>query len=64
MHRRVLEHLDAFLESGGRRVDRWYEQQRMQLVDFSDSPDSFLNLNQREDRDVLEARMKQRNAGD
>jgi hypothetical protein len=33
-------------------------------VDFSDSPDSFLNLNQREDRDVLEARMKQRNAGD
>jgi molybdopterin-guanine dinucleotide biosynthesis protein A len=34
----------------------------MQLVDFSDSPDSFLNINQPEDRDLLEARMQQRNA--
>ncbi|MBW2222878.1 MAG: molybdenum cofactor guanylyltransferase [Deltaproteobacteria bacterium] len=62
LHRRVLESLDAFLESGGRGVERWYGQQRMQLVDFSDSPDSFLNINQPEDRDLLEARMQQRNA--
>jgi molybdopterin-guanine dinucleotide biosynthesis protein A len=64
IRRGLLDDLDAFLGSGGRKVDRWYEQQRMQLVDFSDSPDSFLNINRREDRDLLEARMKRRNEGE
>ena len=61
IRRSLLEDLDAFLESGGRKIDRWYEQHKMLLVDFSDSPDNFLNINRREDRDLLEARMKQRN---
>jgi len=61
IRRVLLEELDAFLESGGRKIDRWYGQHRMQLVDFSDGPDTFLNINQPEDRDVLEVRMKQRN---
>ena len=60
IRRALLDDLDAFLESGGRKIDRWYGQQRMQLVDFSDNPDNFLNINQREDRDMLEARMEQR----
>lgn len=61
IRRSLLADLDAFLESGGRKIDRWYGQQQMQLVDFSDCPDNFLNINRREDRDLLEARMKQRN---
>jgi len=61
LRRSLLEDLDAFLESGGRKIDRWYGQQEMVLVDFSDDPDNFLNINRREDRDLLEARMKQRN---
>jgi len=60
IRRGLLEDLDAYLESGGRKIDRWYGQQRMQLVDFSDNLDNFLNINRREDRDMLEARMKQR----
>jgi molybdopterin-guanine dinucleotide biosynthesis protein A len=60
IRRGLLEDLDAYLESGGRKIDRWYGQQRMQLVDFSDKLDNFLNINRREDRDMLEARMKQR----
>jgi molybdopterin-guanine dinucleotide biosynthesis protein A len=64
IRRSLLEDLDAFLESGGRKVDRWYGQQQMQLVDFSDNPDNFLNINRREDRDLLEARMKQRNVSE
>lgn len=60
IRRSLQEDLDAFLESGGRKIDRWYGQQRMQLVDFSDNPDNFLNINRREDRDMLEARMKER----
>lgn len=64
IRRSLQEDLDAFLESGGRKIDRWYGQQRMQLVDFSDNPDNFLNINRREDRDMLEARMKQRTIGE
>ena len=60
IRRSLLEDLDAYLESGGRKIDRWYGQQRMKLVDFSDNLDNFLNINRREDRDMLEARMKQR----
>ena len=60
IRRGLLEDLDAYLESGGRKIDLWYGQQRMQLVDFSDNLDNFLNINRREDRDMLEARMKQR----
>jgi molybdopterin-guanine dinucleotide biosynthesis protein A len=60
IRRGLLEDLDAYLESGGRKIDLWYGQQRMQLVDFSDNPDNFLNINRREDQDMLEARMKQR----
>ena len=60
IRRALLDDLDAFLESGGRKIDRWYGQQRMQLVDFSNNPDNFLNINRREDRDMLEARMEQR----
>jgi len=60
----LLEDLDAFLASGGRKIDRWYGQHRMQLVDFSDRPDTFLNINRPEDRDFLEAHMKQRNVSE
>ena len=59
IRRSLIEDLDGFLESGGRKVDLWYAQHHMQLVDFSDSPDSFLNINRPEDRDMLEARMTQ-----
>jgi molybdopterin-guanine dinucleotide biosynthesis protein A len=56
IRRALLEDLDAFLESGERKIDRWYGQQRMRLVDFSDNTDNFLNINRREDQDMLEAR--------
>jgi molybdopterin-guanine dinucleotide biosynthesis protein A len=60
IHSRLARSLDAFLESGGRKIDQWYGQQRMQLVDFSDIPDNFFNINRPEDRDRLEARIEKR----
>lgn len=60
IRRRLSRSLDAFLESGGRKIDQWYEQQRVKLVDFSDIPDNFLNINRPEDRDRLEARIEKR----
>jgi len=61
IRRRLAASLDAFLESGGRKIDQWYGRQRMQLVDFGDIADNFLNINRPEDRDLLAARIKQRN---
>jgi molybdopterin-guanine dinucleotide biosynthesis protein A len=61
IRRRLVEDIEAFLKSGGRKIDQWYGRQRMRLVDFSDIPDNFLNINRPADRDLLEARMKQRN---
>lgn len=60
IRRRLAASLDAFLESGGRKIDQWYGRRRMQLVDFSDIADNFLNINRPEDRDLLVARIKQR----
>ena len=57
IRRELLEDLEAFLASGERKLDRWYARHPTQLVDFSDSADSFLNINRPEDRDLLEARL-------
>ena len=50
--------LEAFLASGERKIDRWYEQHRMTAVDFSDQPETFLNLNTPDDRNRLQARKR------
>ena len=40
----VLPHLTAFLEGGGRKVDRWYATLRVTEVHFADE-DAFRNIN-------------------
>ncbi len=52
--------LEQWLASGGRKIDRWYARHPMAVVDFSDRPEAFLNLNTPEERQRLE---KQRSAG-
>ena len=41
----LLPDLLEYLRDGGRRVDTWYAQQQVTVVDFSDTPAAFLNLN-------------------
>jgi molybdopterin-guanine dinucleotide biosynthesis protein A len=53
----LLPGLLNYLNEGGRKIDTWYGQQRLALADFSDSPDTFLNLNTPEDKLVLENRI-------
>ena len=50
----LLSGLLTYLEGGGRKIDTWYTQQRLAQSDFSDLPDTFLNLNTPEDKRVLE----------
>lgn len=53
----LLPGLLAYLDEGGRKIDTWYDQQRLAIADFSDTPDTFLNLNTPEDKLALENRM-------
>lgn len=50
----LLPSLNAFLDSGERKIDRWYSQHSLALTDFSDSPSTFLNINTPADRQKIE----------
>lgn len=44
-HRRIAPALAAFLEGGGRQIRRWVAQAHHVVVDFSDCPGAFSNIN-------------------
>ena len=46
--------LEAFLDSGERKIDLWYKQHKVALADFSDCPETFRNINTAEQRDELQ----------
>jgi len=50
----LQESLQQFLQSGDRKIDRWYAQHNTSVIDFSDSPETFLNINTLEERDSFE----------
>ncbi len=45
MKRDVRESLEAFLASGGRKIDAWYAALRVIEVPFDDEADAFRNIN-------------------
>lgn len=47
--REVLPHLTEFLESGGRKIDRWYSTLNIIEVPFDDEAEAFENINTREE---------------
>ena len=53
-----LPSLDAFLASGGRKVDAWYGALAHVEVAFDDQPDAFANLNTTEALRALELKLK------
>ena len=53
--RSVLPHLTEFLESGGRKVDRWYSTLNIVEVAFDDEADAFENINTHEELGRFEA---------
>ncbi|MEE9445529.1 MAG: molybdenum cofactor guanylyltransferase MobA [Cocleimonas sp.] len=44
----LIDSLEAFLANGDRKIDLWYAQHEMLLVDFSDQPSAFFNINKKE----------------
>ena len=49
----LLASLNIFLDSGDRKIDRWYAQHQFNRVDFSDQSDMFKNINTPEDKEKL-----------
>ncbi|MEO8536150.1 MAG: molybdenum cofactor guanylyltransferase MobA [Betaproteobacteria bacterium] len=45
VRRDVAAHLDAFLQSGGRKIDAWYSTLRVADVAFDDEAEAFRNIN-------------------
>lgn len=45
----LRSHLDAFLASGGRKIDAWTATLALAEVDFDDEADAFRNLNTRDE---------------
>jgi molybdopterin-guanine dinucleotide biosynthesis protein A len=41
----LLDSLLAFLDRGERKITDWYDEHKVATVDFSDIPESFLNIN-------------------
>ena len=52
---RLLPSLMRFLARGERKIDRWYAEHRMVVLDFSDAPEVFHNLNTQEQKQQHEA---------
>ena len=50
----LLNSLEEFLESGDRKIDLWYDKHPVEIVDFSDQPYAFSNINTEEQRKKME----------
>jgi molybdopterin-guanine dinucleotide biosynthesis protein A len=54
----LLADLKSFLDSGERKIDRWYARHDYALADFSDKPETFLNINTPDDQEKIQALLK------
>ena len=63
VHRSLLADLQDYLADGERKIEPWFERQRRVYADFSDCPESFINVNSAADRAELEALIKATIAG-
>ena len=57
MKKNLHQSLQKYLISGERKIDRWYEQHRLAITDFSDVAETFDNFNTPEDIKDAEARL-------
>ena len=47
----------AFLENGDRKIDKWFMQHKLAITNFSDKPETFMNINTPDDLALIEARL-------
>lgn len=54
----LLDSILDFLGKGERKIDKWFEQHNLAITDFSDCPDTFININTQDDLSIIESRLK------
>lgn len=59
LRRDLLADLDAFLTSGGRKIDLWFARHRLALADFRDCPEAFVNINDASEHRNIEGQLKE-----
>jgi molybdopterin-guanine dinucleotide biosynthesis protein A len=47
-----------FLNNGERKIDKWFDKHRLAIADFSDQPDTFININSTEELEEVEIKLK------
>jgi len=62
-HRDCVTSLGEFLESGERKIDRWFEREALVEVSFDDYPDAFRNINTEEELKAVEMELQSVQAG-
>lgn len=55
--RGLLGSLMAYLDGGGRKIDRWFDIHRVARVDFSDQVETFANVNDPGQQATLESKL-------
>ncbi|MGB1799473.1 MAG: molybdenum cofactor guanylyltransferase MobA [Gammaproteobacteria bacterium] len=54
MKKELLSSISDFLNQGERKIDKWFNQHKLAIADFSDKPKTFDNLNTIEDIQLVE----------
>ena len=58
MKRELYPSLQAFLDSGERKIDLWYRKHQLVTADFSDVSDAFVNVNTPDECASLERKLR------
>ena len=54
LHTSILPSLRSYLQSGERKIDRWFAEHKMLTIDCSEYADSFFNVNTEQEKSQLE----------
>ena len=58
MKSELLPSMLEFLNNGERKIDKWFEKHQLAIADFSEQPDTFININSTEELKALELKLK------
>ena len=58
MKSELLSSMLDFLNNGERKIDKWFEKHRLAIADFSEQPDTFININSAEELAAIELKLK------
>jgi molybdopterin-guanine dinucleotide biosynthesis protein A, proteobacterial len=53
----LLGSMLEFLQEGERKIDKWFARHKLAIADFSDRPDTFININTRVDLTMIESKL-------